>query len=146
MKNKILSLIYPDDQIWIFSDSYTKDSITVTCKVPLLGYSKQKVEYITAENYTRCVSQASYLFAHYLIKENLVSVSFDVEHFLRKMEAWELYYREMNIKFRKRVNRADTFSITLSLSECGKIHRTNFSFFDFKIKKTVISGQVSFIV
>ena len=147
-KESILSLIYPEDEIYVtdfeFSDSDL--SVKVTYKVPIQGYAKQTIPYVTGENYLRCFSQASYLLAHHLLENNLISIEVTVEDFLKAMEAWQLYYRYIAMTFHERHNRGEEFTMELHLLNFHEIKRLNdYVLFTFKNIRTVISGEMSFV-
>lgn len=149
MKKSILSLIYPDEEILIkdFSFLEKEPSVKATCVVPVKGYAKQVIPYVTAENYVRCLSQASYLLAHHVIKNNLIPVDVTEETFLKAMEAWELYYRSLSMTFHYQSKRGEEFEIELSLKEFREIKTLkDCILLNFSINKTVISGEISFVI
>ena len=147
-KQSILSIIYPDNEIYIkkFSFSPKTLSIKVACVVPVQGYGKQDIPYVTAENYVRCLSQTSYLLAHYVLKKKLIPIGVSEEVFLKAMEAWELYYRNLSMTFHHRSKRGERFEMELSLKNFCEIKSLkDYILFTFSNKKTVISGEMSFV-
>ncbi len=148
LKNSILSLIYPDKEIFIKKFSFIDDtlSVKVTCCIPIKGYAKQTIPYVTAENYVRCLSQTSYLLAHHVLKNNLISVGINEKTFLKAMESWELYYRNIAMTFHHRAKRGENFEMELSLKNFREIKSLkDYILFNFSNKRTVIGGEMSFV-
>jgi hypothetical protein len=147
-KKSILSLIYPDEEIFVreFQFSKTQLSITVECKVPHKSYVKKFIPYVTAENYVRCLSQTSYLLAHHLLKNKLININVDEKVFLKAMENYELYYRNLSMTFHYRAKREEIFYMELSLKNFREIKSLkDYVLFTFSNKKIVISGEMSFV-
>ncbi len=146
MKTKsILSIIYPEQEIFIKKFSFSKNelSIKITCEVPIQSYVKNSIPYITAENYVRCISQASYLLAYHVLKNKLISTKINEISFLKEMENYELYYRNMSMTFHKKQKRGEKFEMELTLKSFNEIK--DFILFTFSIKRNCISGEMSFI-
>ena len=148
MKTSILSLIYPNEEIFIKDYSFLENelSIKVSCMVPSNSYTKKNIPYVTAENYVRCLSQASYILAHHILKNKLIPIDIDETSFLKAMEDYELYYRNNSMTFHHRSKRGEEFEMELSLKNFREIKNIkNYILFTFLNKKTVISGEMSFI-
>ncbi len=148
IKNSILSLIYPNKEIFIKNFSFVKDELSVktVCLVPTKSYVKKQIPYVTAENYVRCLSQVSYLLAHHVLKNKLIPIEADEITFLKAMEEYELYYRNLSMTFHHRAKRGEEFEMELSLKNFREIKSLKeYILFTFSNKKTVISGEMSFI-
>jgi hypothetical protein len=145
---EILKLLYPDDEIFIKGCSFNdKDlSVSAICCVPTNGYAIKKIPYVTAENYVRCLSQTSYLLAHHILKNGLISIDVGETSFLKVMEDCELYYRNLSMTFHVRAEREERFVMDLSLKNFREIKTLNdYILFTFVNKKIVISGEMSFV-
>lgn len=145
----ILKLIYPDDQIFVHNPRFSEGLpvLVVDCIVPKKGgYTVKAVPYVTAENYVRILSQACYLLAYNLILSGLVPIGISAGEFLTAMERYELYYRNLALTFHERVKKGQVFEMELDLKDVRKIHRLrDFVIFTFANKRTVISGEMSFV-
>lgn len=144
----ILSLIYPDEEIYIKDFSFLTESLAVktTIIVPEKSYGKQMIPYVTAENYVRCLSQASYLLGYHILKHRLIKTTFDEKSFLNAMEKWQLYYRNLSMTFHHRAIRGEAFVMELELKNFKEIKRIEeYLLFSFTNKKTVIGGEMSFV-
>lgn len=145
----LLERLYPPDEIFVGSPQYSDSEprVTVTCCVPPgIGYTRIPIPYITAENYVRILSQASYLLSHYVLDRKLISLDVSADEFLRAMVDFELYYRNLAMTFHKRVERGAEFEMTLHLKDWRVIKRmSDFVLFTFENERTVISGEMSFI-
>lgn len=146
----ILSEIYPPEEIFITEAVFDDEehSVTVTCLVPQRSYYTAKpIPYVTAENYVRCLSQASYILAHHLIIKGLTGVEVSPDEFARAAVNHELYYRNQAIDgFHEKVGKDIPFVIKLTLQNVREIKRMGgFVLFSFTIERTVIDGKMSFI-
>ena len=145
----ILKRIYPEDQIFVRNPRFSSGLpvLLVECVVPKgMGYTTKPVPYVTAENYVRILSQASYLLAHNIITNNIVQTDISPEDFLRAMEDFQLYYRNLALTFHERVERGRVFEMELNLRNIRVIRRLqDFIIFTFANKRTVISGEMSFV-
>jgi hypothetical protein len=145
----ILERIYPKDQIFVHNPrfSFNLPVLLVDCVVPKgMGYATKPVPYVTAENYVRILSQASYLLANNVIKNNVIQTDISSEEFLKAMEDFQLYYRNLALTFHERVERGRVFEMELNLRNVRMIHRLqDFIIFTFANKRTVISGEMSFV-
>lgn len=145
----ILESIYLDDEIFVTNPRFRAKEpvVTVTCAVPpKLGYTKHPVPYLTAENYVRILSQASYLLAHHVLEKELIAVDVSAGEFRRAMTAFELYYRNISMIFHKRTPRDSSFEMILRLKDWRVIKRlSDLILFTFQNERTVISGEMSFV-
>ncbi|TSC92254.1 MAG: hypothetical protein CEN92_50 [Candidatus Berkelbacteria bacterium Licking1014_96] len=142
----ILRKIYPPGEIFIQSAKFDDDemSVEVTCLVPSgSNYTLRPINYVTVENYVRCLSQASYLLAYRLLERGLVSIDVSPEEFAQAAVNHELYYRKLpEITYHKKVSKDVLFVIRLTLKNIRKIKRIgDFVLFSFTIERTVISGD-----
>jgi len=145
----ILELIYPTDEVFVNNIIFDniKSSIEVDCLIPSKSnYTNRPVPYVTTENYVRCLSQTSYLLAHHLVKEKLLAFSIDEQEFIKAMTNYDLYYRSLAMTFHYRTKKNEKFKMLLELKNAKEITSLNNSLlFVFSNKRTVISGEMSFI-
>ncbi len=147
----ILRKLYPPGEIFIQHAEFDDDkmSVEVTCLVPSgTNYTLRPIDYVTAENYVRCLSQASYLLAHHLLERGLVSIDVSPEEFAQAAVNHELYYRSLpKITFHEKVGKGVLFVMKLTLKNIREIKRMGFVLFSFTIERTVISGdgEMSFV-
>lgn len=146
----VLDEVYPKHEIFIlgarFDDEET--SVEVTCCFPAgVFYTVKRIPYVTAENFVRCLSQASYLLGEHLLAEHLMDVDVDVESFVKAAADYELYYRSLGMVFHKKVPRGEEFVLKLSLKNAREIKcfHEDFLLFTFANERTVISGEMSFV-
>lgn len=152
MSTNILERIYSADQIFVFDASFSdeKPEVKVSCCVPHASpgsYTIRPVQYVTAENYVRVLSQASYLLAHHILKSRLVPIDVSVEEFLMAVDGLSsLYYRNLSMTFHRRVSKGEKFEMELVLIDFREIRRLqDFIIFTFANRRTVISGEMSFV-
>jgi hypothetical protein len=150
MAKTVLDLVYPPNEILVAEYSFDDDGygITVGCIVPLnTHYTSKPISYVTAENFVRCLSQASYLLAeHVLEHESLKPVEMGAEAFRQAAEKHDLFYRNLDMTFHHRTTRGQPFTLRLRLRNWREIKRLgDFLLFTFTIDKTVISGEISFV-
>lgn len=146
---EILGRIYPPDQTFVRNPRFVIGSpcVVVECSVPRgLGYTTKPVPYVTAENYVRILSQTSYLLAYHIIANKLIETNLTAEEFLRALEDYQLYYRNLAMTFHERVEKGQVFEMELNLRNFRVIHKLqDFIIFTFANKRTVISGEMSFV-
>lgn len=145
----LLKRIYPPGEIFVHNPQYSDDrpEMGVTCLVPAnSGYTNPIIPYVTAENYVRILSQASYLLSYYVIERKLIPLDINPAVFIRAMVEFQLFYRNLAMTFHQRVEKGDSFHMTLCLTDFKEIRRLqDFVLFTFANKRTVISGEMSFI-
>ncbi|GMU74157.1 MAG: hypothetical protein AMXMBFR44_3560 [Candidatus Campbellbacteria bacterium] len=146
----VLELLYPRQEVFVHRATFddARLAVQVACTVPHgTGYCIKPVPYVTAENYVRCLSQTSYLLAHHLIAKNIVALDVTLDQFVDAMCEFQLYYRNLSMTFHKRVARGEEFPMELVLKDVREIKRLNdFILFTFSNLRTVISGEMSFII
>lgn len=150
MNTDILKAIYPDDQIFVTPLEFNDQDLTlaVNCNVPIaMGYTRNPLNYITAENYVRILSQASYLLADYIISQKLIgSLTMPVEEFREAAVNYQLFYRNLNMVFHAVAKKGESFLMELILKDFKEIKRLDDYFlFVFANRRTVISGEMSFV-
>jgi len=145
----LLKRIYPEDEVFVHNPIFHENLpiLKVACMVPKgRGYALKPVPYITAENYVRILSQASYLLAFYIIQNNLLDIKISVRDFLQALDGFQLYYRNLSLIFHERVERGKVFEMELNLKNARVIRNLHdFIIFTFTNKRTVISGEMSFV-
>ena len=147
----ILQRVYPESEIYIREAKFSDDGVAVevTCCVPRTHfYTANPIPYVTAENYVRCLSQASYLLAEHALRNNLLpQLEVPVEAFLEAAANYELYYRSLSMVFHTRVARDEAFVLRLHIKNARTIRRLDrdYILFTFSNEKTVISGEMSFV-
>jgi len=149
VEENILRLIYPEQEIFIkdFKFPCEELSISTTCLVPSkTHYVLRPVPYVTTENYVRCLSQASYLLSHHIIKNGLIPLEIPETAFIQAAMNYELYYRNLAMTFHKRVTKDEEFIMKLVLKNFREIKSLqDFILFVFSNTRTVISGEMSFV-
>lgn len=149
MDFSILKSAYLESEIYIKDITFNANNLAlvVTCLVPPSNtYTLNPVPYVTTENYVRCLSQSSYLLANYIIKNGLIPIDISLNVFEQAVKKYELYYRNLSMTFHKRVKRNESFKMELILKNFREIKRLqDFILFTFTNKRTVISGEMSFI-
>lgn len=146
--DSILTQIYPPEGIFIQNYSFDDErlSIHVNCKIVGRSYTTSPVPYVTAENYLRCLSQACYLLADHIIERKLINIDISLSAFRDAATNYDLYYRNVSMTFHKRTEIEEIFQMTFQLTNFKEIKRLqDFILFTFVNRKTVISGEMSFI-
>ncbi|MFH1456485.1 MAG: hypothetical protein ABIF17_00005, partial [Patescibacteria group bacterium] len=142
-------LIYPPEQIFIVNHDFDDENvaINVICNIPKDSvYALRPVPYVTAENYVRCLSQSCYLLSERILEKKLIPLDMNIETFRRAAIDFELYYRSLHMIFHKRATRGETFKMRFILKNWREIKRIDdFILFTFTNKRTVISGEMSFV-
>lgn len=145
----ILQRLYPPDQIFVRNPRFVANQpiVTVTCCMPEgPGYFTIPTPYVTAENYVRILSQASYLLGYHIIEHGLVTLPVTPKKFLEAMMALQLFYRNLAMTFHEITKRGQAFEMELALRDFRLIRRLqDFIIFTFANKRTVISGEMSFV-
>jgi len=148
MKN-LLKELYPPEEIFVSNPRYQNDKpeMTVGCCVPRgRGYMLRPMSYISAENYVRILSQASYLLGYHVIERKMLPLAVKPNEFLKAAINLQLYYRNIAMTFHKIVSKGELFEMTLQLTDFKELRRLqDFILFTFANKRTVISGEMSFV-
>jgi len=146
----IVERLYPQDQIFVREYFFDDENFSITsyCVVPdLTQYTKFDIPYVTAENYVRCLSQSCNLLAENVLDKKLIDLDIDVENFRSAAESFELYYRSLAMNFHSRVRKGVEFETRFTLKNWREIKKINdFILFTFTNERTVISGEMSFVV
>jgi len=150
MKLDLLHDIYPKEEIFIINYTFNDENraIEVICQVPpAYTYGLKLVKYVTTENYVRCLSQACYLLAERLLAKKLIMVDISVEEYSEAAKNWKVYYRTLKTYFHVMVPKGEQFTIRLSLQNYRQVTGIhNLLLFTFIIDRTVISGEMSFVI
>lgn len=145
----LLAELYPSEETYISNPRYRDDrpEMTVGCCVPRgRSYTLRPMPYISAENYVRILSQASYLLGYHVIERNMLPLAVKPEEFLQAAINLQLYYRNIAMTFHKVVSKGEVFEMTLQLTDFRELKRLqDFILFTFANKRTVISGEMSFV-
>jgi hypothetical protein len=146
---ELLKRLYPEEEIFVHNPSFDRNLpiLKVVCMVPKgKGYAVKPVPYVTAENYVRILSQASYLLAFHIIQNNILDIKISVKDFLQALDGFQLYYRNLSLIFHERVEKGRVFEMELNLKNARVIRSLHdFIIFTFTNKRTVISGEMSFV-
>lgn len=145
----ILAYLYPPEEIFVHKPRYNeaKPEMTVECCVPRSrGYMLRPMPYISAENYVRILSQASYLLGHHVIEKKKLPLAVKPDEFLKAAVDLQLYYRNIAMSFHKVMSKGEVFEMTLELTDFKELKKLeDFILFTFKNRRTVISGEMSFV-
>lgn len=147
----VLKLIYPEHEIFVRPILFNKDNLSmeVKCNVPKsTGYTNSIVPYVTAENYTRILSQTCYLLADLLFQQEALPLKITISstEFRQAVMKYQLYYRNLAMTFHEQVEKGSEFHMTLLLKDFREISRIDdFVIFSFHNKRSVISGEMSFV-
>ncbi len=149
MQQNVLHLLYPPQETFITRYKFDDQNhgITVTCRIPdQVSYTTTKIPYVTAEQYVRCLSQASYLLVEHLLRKKILLMELTVEEFLQAATEWRIFYRQIAMSFHELVSRNEEFKMRLTLKNVQQIRRfEEFTLFTFENHRVVISGSMSFI-
>lgn len=145
---EILSLLYPLEEIFVTDILlYFKPGqmMRLSCFVPLhKSYTHQPFSYVTAEQYIRCLSQASYLLMGLLIRDRMVgSNQIDFEDFKKLMINQEIWFRRSNIKYLKNVPKQTEFVIEVKLVEIKTVKQ--FAICELEIRGGILKGNIEFV-
>ncbi|MEK7584248.1 MAG: hypothetical protein AAB490_03315 [Patescibacteria group bacterium] len=150
MTKSIIEVLYPESEIFVFNPLFDDDklSIEVTCRVPTdKQYTNEPINYVTAEQYVRCLSQTSYLLASHLLKSGLVPVNIGREALREALSRFEnIFYRHINMIFHRLTPKGEHFTMRLVLKNFRGLKKVDdFILFTFTNTRTVISGEMSFV-
>lgn len=138
----ILSLLYPEHEIYLIDITFSEPpSTAVTFKLPLHGYFKQGNDYVTAENYMRCLSQACYLTVYQSIKEDWYAENLEEEDFKKRLAEGLMYFRDMRIKFKKKMSKKDPVALKIKLLSSERVGK--FIKYSLEITSEAISGTIT---
>ena len=93
--------------------------------VPLLpSYSVQPINYVTAEQYVRCLSQLSYVLVGMLIKHEILQFgTADYAAFKQLVADCKLYFLRTDLSYRQKVLRDEPFGLKLTLIAQGSLRQ-----------------------
>lgn len=125
---EILGVFYKSEAVYlteITTLSLETQSVTGSFLVPMLpSYSVLPIDYVTAEQYVRCLSQLSYVLIGVLIKNGTAQFgSADFDAFVKLMTECKLYFLKTDLSYRKKVLRDTPFELTLTLVKNGRMKK-----------------------
>jgi len=129
MRNKafaILELLYLPEAIYLKEIvSYSAEQKTIVGRfvVPRShSYTRQPIEYVTAEQYVRCLSQLSYVLVGFLIQDRIVDFDFtDFETFKRLMVECKMWFRRSDLRYVRNTSKETEFELSLTFKEVGTL-------------------------
>ncbi len=144
---ELLELLYMPEAVYLHEVvvySAERKSATGRFSVPRLpSYSRQPFEYVTAEQYVRCLSQLSYVVVGFLIQDRVADLDFaDYETFKRLMIEHKMWFRRSNLHYLKNIRKGTDFELSLTLKKVGTIRV--FSLCVLEING-VIRGELEFV-
>ncbi len=102
----------------------TPNAISGTFIVPQSSYTRVPINYVTAEQHVRCISQLSYVFvAELIFHEAREFKGATIEEFIQLMRGCKLYFRKLNLKFVKNVAHSQPFSLSVTLGPTRKVRK-----------------------
>lgn len=150
MAKNLLRLIYKPKEIFIVSQEFDDQNcaIAAECCVPMRRqYTAQPLRYVTAENYVRCLSQASYLLGEHILEYKLIPLEMPASEFRAAAARFEIYYRYLAMTFHEQVARGSPFPMRLCLKNWRELRQLQQSvLFVFTNERTVISGEMSYVL
>lgn len=144
----ILDLLYKPEAVFLKEISdYSVDERTATGRfsVPMHpSYTKEPFEYVTAENYIRCLSQLSYVLVGLLIEDSCPSLTFaDIQSFNKLMTEQKMWFRQSDIHYVKNTKKDTEFIITLNLKSVDM--RRAFVVCTLLIGGGILRGELEFV-
>ena len=144
---ELLELFYLPEAIYlqeVVAYSAEQKSATGRFVVPhSQSYTRQPIEYVTAEQYVRCLSQLSYVVVGFLIQDKVADFDFtDFEMFKRLMVECKMWFRRSDLRYLKNVPKGKSFSLLLTLKKVSTLRV--FSICVLEISD-VIRGELEFV-
>ena len=144
---ELLELFYVPEAIYlkdIVKYSREQQSATGRFVVPLShSYSHQLIEYVTAEQHIRCLSQLSYVTIGFLIRDEAPHFAFtDFRTFTQLMVTCQMWFRRTNLHYLKNVTKGTEFDLTLTLKEVKKLRIFSVCILNIR---GVIRGTLEFV-
>lgn len=144
---ELLELLYLPEAIYleeVVTYSAERKSATGRFSVPRShSYTRQPIEYVTAEQYVRCLSQLSYVVVGFLIQDKVADFDFaDYETFKRLMVECNMWFRRSDLRYLKNISKGADFELSLALKEVGTLRV--FSICVLEISG-VIRGELEFV-
>jgi len=145
--HELLKLLYLPDAIYlqeVTKYSTEQKSITGRFSVPLFpSYSVKPFNYVTAEQYVRCLSQLSYVLIGCLIQDKIADFNFtNFDKFKELMKNHKMWFRRSDLNYHENIPKETEFDLSLTLKET-RIARI-FSICGLEISG-VISGKLQFV-
>lgn len=145
--HKLLELLYLPGAIYlqeVTKYSAEQKSITGRFSVPLLtSYSVKPFNYVTAEQYVRCLSQLSYVLIGFLIQNKIADFNFtNFDKFKELMTEQKMWFRQSDLNYHKNIPKETEFDLSLTLKETRTARI--FSICVLEISG-VISGKLEFV-
>jgi len=113
------------------------------CRTAFPLVHSQPIEYVTAEQYVRCLSQLSYVLVGFLIQDKVADFDFaDYETFKRLMVECKMWFRRSDLRYLKNIPKGADFELSLTLKEVGTLRV--FSICVLEIGG-VIRGELEFV-
>lgn len=118
----ILNILYLPEAIYLQKIvTYYPEQKKATGRfyVPMAhSYTHQPIEYVTAEQYVRCLSQLSYVLVGSLIQDRIADFDFtDFETFKRLMKECKMWFRRSDLRYVKNTLKEAEFELSLTLKE-----------------------------
>lgn len=144
----ILELLYLPEAIYLKEVvSYSPEQKTVTGRfiVPRShSYTRQPIEYVTAEQYVRCLSQLSYILVGFLIQDRITDFDFtDFETFERLMVEYKMWFRRSDLRYVKNTSKETEFELSLTLKELRMVRVFSICILEIG---GVVRGELEFVV
>lgn len=143
----VLATLYPPDAVFVDQVRHVNpvnQSIIGRCRVPEgHAYTHVPVPYVTAEEYTRCISQLSYLLVAALVQDGRTTTSIaTLEEFLARMRSCTLWYRKCDLHYRRQVRKGEVFELTLTLTGIRGLPSAYTC--DIEVRSVPLHGRVQF--
>lgn len=125
----ILKVLYPKRNIYVHRiEKYIPPdrTIVVACLIPPShSYTNPPLSDVSAEQYTRCLSQAAYLLVDKLLKDNILA-GCPYQVFIDLLKSGQLYYVDLKVKYRKKVNKGEEFILILAGGKIRSVDKNIF--------------------
>jgi len=143
----ILDMIYPLESIYLKDVTEyiaQEKSVTGLFNVPHgHSYTRRPFEYVTAEQYIRCLSQLSYVLIGLMIEDRLSDFDFtSYQTFERLMVEQKMWFRRSDLRYLKNTAKDTDFELTLTLKSVST--KRVFSVCIIQIGG-VIAGELEFV-
>ena len=144
---ELLELLYLPEAIYLremVDYSVERKSATGRFVVPRShSYTRQPIEYVTAEQYVRCLSQLSYVVVGFLIQDKVADFDFaDYETFKRLMVECKMWFRRSDLRYLKNITKGTDFELLLTLKEVGTLRIFSICILEIS---GVIRGELEFV-
>jgi hypothetical protein len=144
---ELLELLYLPEAVYlqeVVDYSAERKSVRGRFSVPRShSYTRQPIEYVTAEQYVRCLSQLSYVVVGFLIQDKVADFDFaDFETFKQLMVECKMWFRRSDLRYLKNITKGTDFELSLTLKEVRTLRV--FSICVLEISG-VIRGELEFV-